>query len=68
MKKQNAYDRLKSKSGSKKINFKNFMNYEETYFAGAAVPAVFIAGIFDGGISIALAYGAHKLFKQQNGG
>lgn len=64
MVKKNAYDRFKSKNGGFD---KSLLEKEETYFVGAAVPAILFAGILDGGVSVALAYGASKLYKMKNG-
>ena len=63
----NAYDKMKNKNkkGSK-LNFASALKQEETYFMGAAVPAILFAGLIDGGVSIALAYGAKKLFDHNN--
>ena len=58
----NAYDRMKRANAQK-----HFLDREETYFAGAAVPAILFAGLLDGGISIALAYGARQLYKKRTG-
>ena len=59
---ENAYTRMKRLNAEK-----HFLDREETYFAGAAVPAVLFAGFIDGGISIALAYGARQLYKHRTG-
>lgn len=66
--KTNAYERMKAKSkkGSG-LNFKSLTKQEETYWVGAAIPAVLFAGLIDGGVSIALAYGAKKLYEHNNG-
>lgn len=66
--KQNAYERMKSqtKKGSG-LNFKSLTKKEETYWVGAAIPAILFAGLIDGGVSIALAYGARKLYEKNNG-
>ena len=66
--KTNAYERIKSKSKkSSGLNFKSLKKQEETYWIGAAVPAILFAGLIDGGVSIALAYGARKLYEKNNG-
>jgi len=66
-KRTNAYERMKNKSKSSKIDFKSALKHEETYWVGAGGAAMLIAGIFDGGISVALAYGAKKLYDYNNG-
>ena len=65
--KQNAYEKMKSKGKSSGLNFKSLTKQEETYWIGAAVPAILFAGLVDGGVSIALAYGARKLYEKNNG-
>ena len=63
----NAYERMKNKNKKGfKLNFSSALKQEETYFIGAAVPAILFAGLIDGGVSIALAYGAKKLFDYNN--
>jgi len=63
----NAYEKMKNKGkkGSK-LDFSSALKQEETYFMGAAIPAILFAGLIDGGVSIALAYGAKKLFDFNN--
>ena len=65
----NAYENMKNKAkkGGSKIDFSSALKQEETYFAGAAIPAILFAGFIDGGVSIALAYGARKLYQKING-
>ena len=66
--KQNAYEKMKSRTKKDgNLNFKSALKHEETYWVGAAVPAVLFAGLIDGGVSIALAYGARKLYEKNNG-
>jgi len=66
--KQNAYEKMKSKSKKNgKLDFKSLTKQEETYWIGAAVPAILFAGLIDGGVSMALAYGARKLYEKNNG-
>lgn len=64
----NAYEKMKAKQkkGSS-LNFKSALKQEETYWAGAAIPAVLFAGFIDGGVSIAIAYGMNKLYKHNTG-
>ncbi len=66
---ENAYEKFKAGKGKKGsgLSFKSALKQEETYWAGAAVPAILFAGLIDGGVSIALAYGASKLYKYNNG-
>lgn len=65
---KNAYDRLKSRTTSKSgVNLDALLKQEETYWIGAAIPAILFAGLLDGGVSIALAYGARKLYEKNNG-
>lgn len=65
--KTTAYERLKNKS-KKKVNLFDAINAkEETYWVGAAAGAVIFAGFIDGGVSVAIAYGARKLYEYQNG-
>ena len=63
--KQNAYEKIKSKRLSNS-NFKSLAKQEEIYWIGATIPAVLFAGLIDGGVSIALAYGARKLYEKNN--
>lgn len=66
--KKNAYDRLKSKKGSNSGSLvDNLLSKEETYWSGATALAILFAGIIDGGASIAIAYGARKLYEKRNG-
>ena len=60
---ENAYTRMKSSNTAQGL-----LKHEETYFAAAAIPVVLIAGIFDGGLSLALFYGARQMYKKNNGG
>ena len=64
---QNAYERLKANSAkASNFNMGSLAKKEETYWAGAAVPAVLFAGLVDGGVTMALAYGARKLYEINN--
>ena len=66
--KQNAYEKMKLRMKNKqKLNFDTLIKKEETYWVGAAIPAILFAGLIDGGVSIALAYGARKLYEINNG-
>jgi len=65
---KNAYEKMKAKSKkSGGLNFKSALKQEETYWLGAAVPAILFAGLIDGGVTMALAYGARKLYEKHNG-
>ena len=66
-KRENAYTKMKNKQAGKKLNFKSVIKSEETYWVGAAGAAVLFAGLIDGGVSIAFAYGAKKLYEHNNG-
>ena len=63
--KTSAYNRLKNKNTGSFA--KDIMKKEETYWFGAAVPAMLFAGFIDGGVSIAIAYAARKLYEMNNG-
>ena len=64
---ENVYDKMKSKRAKGgKLNFQSALKQEETYWIGAAIPAILFAGLIDGGVSIAFAYGARQLYKQYN--
>ncbi len=65
----NAYEEMKrkGKKGSGSLDFKSALKQEETYFVGAAGAAILFAGLIDGGVSVALAYGAKKLYDKNNG-
>lgn len=67
MKKQNAYERMKKKSTKGKFNLADLKKDEDVYWVGATIPALLVAGLFDGGITMALAYGARKLYKYNTG-
>ena len=64
----NAYEEMKRKGskGMGTLDFKSALKQEETYFAAAGVAAVLFAGLIDGGVSVALAYGAKKLYDKNN--
>ena len=64
---ENAYQNMKNKKSGKSMNFQSALKQEETYFVGAAGVAILFAGILDGGVSVALAYGAKKLYDHNNG-
>ena len=64
--KGNAYEKMKSKGKGSKLNFKSALKQEETYWLGAAVPAILFAGLIDGGVTMAIAFGAKKLYEHNN--
>ena len=66
-KRQNAYDKFRSKSNKKSFDLENLKKQEETYWIGATLPAMLVAGFFDGGISMIIAYGARQLYKHNTG-
>jgi hypothetical protein len=63
----NAYDRFKNTDLKKGIKLDSLLKREETYWIGAGAGAMLLVGIIDGGISVALAYGARKLYEKKNG-
>lgn len=60
-----AYERIRPKTRKKGIT--KLLKREETYFVGATIPAILFAGFIDGGVCMALAYGARKLYEAHNG-
>lgn len=63
-----AYDRMKSKMTGKTdgFNMTNLGKKEGTYWFGAGAIASIVFGFVDGGVSVALAYGAKKLYEINN--
>lgn len=60
----NAYSRMKANNSTQRL-----LDKEETYFAGACLAVLLIpfVSVIDGGIGIAVAYGARKLYKNRTG-
>lgn len=63
-----AYERMKDKMAGVSSSSKagSLLKNESTYWIGAAGLAGLFVGFMDGGISVALAYGAKKIHEAAN--
>lgn len=66
MRHTDAYERMKDKM-NKAGKTTDLSKKEEVYWIGATIPAMLFAGFIDGGVSVAIAYAARKLYEMNNG-